>query len=138
MVTLPQGAQLILEPAAADRVLSGKPSPWRILDPDLQIIRAQTPEAVLRLLLTAVEQRNYPALLRLLTKAERQSLEAELAERIERLRTNLSRPPSSPASETAPENPPTTTSDRTRIQYDPRFFIDLKREPEGWRISDFN
>ena len=110
------------------------------------MIRAETPEAVLRLLLTAAEQRNYPALLRLLTKAERQSLEAELTERVERLRTSLARSsappapesPSGTASGTASETTLKPAGDRTRIQYDPRFFIDLKREPEGWRIADFN
>lgn len=130
VVTLPQGSQLVLAPAsaaAADRYLAGRPGVWRIFDPDLQIIRAQTPEAALRLLVAAAEQRNYPALLRLLTRAERQSLEAELTERLERLRSTLSR-----------GQQLETTGDRARIQYDPRFFIDLRREQDGWRIADFN
>ena len=130
VVTLPQGSQLVLAPASAaatDRFLAGRPSLWRVLDPDLQIIRAPTPEAALRLLVAAAEQRNYPALLRLLTRAERQSLEAELAERLERLRSTLAR-----------GQQLETTSDRARLQYDPRFFIDLRREQDGWRIADFN
>ena len=129
VVTLPQGAQLILAPETAAQFVAGQSSLWRVLDPDLRAVRAQTPEAALRLLLAAAEQRNYPALLRLLTKSERQSLEAELTERIERLRANLSR---GQPIET------TTTADRARIQYDPRFFIDLRREQDGWRIADFN
>jgi len=127
VVTLPQGAQLILTPAPVAQFVAGQSSAWRVLDPDLRVVRAQTPEAALRLLLAAAEQRNYPALLRLLTKSERQSLEAELAERIERLRANLSR-----------GQPIETSADRARIQYDPRFFIDLRREQDGWRIADFN
>lgn len=127
VVTLPQGAQLVLAPVSAERFLADRSSAWRVLDPDLQVIRAQTPEAALRLLIAAAEQRNYPALLRLLTKSERQSLEAELSERLERLRSTLSR-----------GQPIETTGERARIQYDPRFFIDLKREQDGWRISDFN
>lgn len=126
VLTLPQGGQLILAPAAA-RFLAGQSSAWHVLDPDLRAVRAQTPEAALRLLLAAAEQRNYPALLRLLTKSERQSLEAELAERIERLRAHLSR-----------GQPIETTAERARLQYDPRFFIDLRREQDGWRIADFN
>jgi hypothetical protein len=126
-LTLPQGAQLILEPVPAERFVLGKPSAWRILDPDLQVVRAASPEAVLRLLLAAAEQRQYPALLRLLTRGERQSLEAELTERLERLRAHLSQ-----------GAPVESTGERARLQYDPRFFIDLKREPEGWRIADFN
>lgn len=135
VVTLPQGAQLILTPVPAAQFVAGEGCLWRILDPDLQAVRAQTPEAALRLLLAAAEQRNYSALLRLLTKSERQSLEAELAERIERLRANLSR---GQPSETTTETTTETTADRARIQYDPRFFIDLRREPDGWRIADFN
>lgn len=130
VVTLPQGSQLVLAPASAaatDRFLAGRPSVWRVLDPDLQIIRAPTPEAALRLLVAAAEQRNYPALLRLLTRAERQSLEAELTERLERLRSTLAR-----------GQQLETTFDRARLQYDPRFFIDLRREQDGWRIADFN
>lgn len=145
VVTLPQGSQLVLAPASAaatERFLVGRPSVWRILDPDLQIIRAPTPEAALRLLVAAAEQRNYPALLRLLTRAERQSLEAELNERLDRLRSTLSRglPTETTGTAAGPTGGPTstTTGDRTRIQYDPRFFIDLRREQDGWRIADFN
>jgi hypothetical protein len=151
VVTLPQGTQLTLEPSAPTRA-KAKAGAWTIVDPDLQIIRAATPQAALRLLLAAAEQRNYPALLRLLTTGERQSLEAELQERIERLRTSLEHSQSTPpaagppgaapvvsaASATSTAASPESTSDRVRIQYDPRFFIDLRREQDGWRIADFN
>ena len=118
LLTLPHGAQLAVVPAA---------SSWRVLEPDLQAVRAQTPEDALRLLLLAVEQRSYPAVLRLLTVSERQTLEAELRERLERLRAALSR-----------GQTPEVNGGRARLSYDPRFFIELKKEPDGWRVADFN
>lgn len=118
LLTLPQGTQLAVVPAG---------NAWRVAEPDLQQVRARTPEEALQLLLLAVEQRSYPALLRLLSASERQALEAELRERAERLRSTLSKGQSVDVS-----------GDRARLQYDPRFFIDLKREPEGWRVIDFN
>ena len=118
LLTLPHGAQLVVVPTGGS---------FRVLDPDLQSVRARTPEDALRLLLLAVEQRSYPALLRLLSTSERQNLEAELRERLERLRGALSRG-------LAPE----VNGDRARLLYDPRFFIELKREPDGWRVADFN
>jgi hypothetical protein len=182
VVTLPQGAQLVLLPVGESVAAAGKPAgkaagpalalttraqAWRIVDPDLQTIHAPTPEAALRLLIAAAEQRSYPALLRLLSRSERQSLEAELAERIERLRASLARgqagsaaggsgpasatptptptPSPSPAAPLPPwvpepgtDSDPGSNSDRVRIQYDPRFFIELRREEAGWRIADFN
>lgn len=118
VLTLPQGTQLAMVP------VSGA---WRVAEPDLQQARARTPEEALQLLLLAIEQRSYPALLRLLSASERQALEAELRERVERLRSTLSK-----------GQPVEVSGDRARVQYDPRFFIDLKREPDGWRILDFN
>lgn len=118
LLTLPQGTQLAVVPAG---------SAWRVAEPDLQQVRARSPEEALQLLLVAVEQRSYPALLRLLSASERQALEAELRERVERLRSTLSK-----------GQPVEVSGDRARLQYDPRFFIDLKREPDGWRVLDFN
>lgn len=118
LLTLPQGTQLTVVPAGGA---------WRVAEPDLQQVRARTPEEALQLLLLAVEQRSYPALLRLLSASERQALEAELRERADRLRSTLSK-----------GQPVDVSGDRARLQYDPRFFIDLKREPDGWRVLDFN
>lgn len=118
LLTLPQGAQLAVTPVGGG---------WRVSEPDLQLVRAATPEDALRLLLAAVEQRSYPAMLRLLSASERQTLEAELRERAERLRATLSR-----------GQTPEVNGERARLQYDPRFFIELKREADGWRIADFN
>ena len=119
---LPTGGQLLLVPVSQQ-----SSARWVLTDGDLQTLVAKTPEAALRQLIVAVEQRNYSALLRLLTASERQSLESELRERLDRLRATMAKQP-----------PVEVTGDRARLLYDPRFFIELKREADGWRISEFN
>jgi hypothetical protein len=99
---------------------------WLLSDANLQVVAAHSPQDVLRLLLLAVEQRNYAALLRLLSADERRALEAQLNERVERLRGSLVRPNIE------------IKGDHARIEYDPRFFIDLVREGDSWRIADLN
>lgn len=99
---------------------------WRLGDANLQTVFAPTPQDALRLLLSAVEQRSYLALLRLLSEDERRALEAQISERIERLRASLVKPTIE------------VRGDRARIEYDPRFFIELVREGNSWRIADLN
>lgn len=60
LLTLPQGTQLTVVPAGGA---------WRVAAPDLQQVRARTPEEALQLLLLAVEQRSYP---RALAPAQRE------------------------------------------------------------------
>lgn len=127
LVSLPQGTALLLIPPSG-RSQSG----WRIADPDLSTVHADTPEQVLRLLIDAIEQRNYFALLRLLSASERQALEGELKERLERLRASMSR------RQNAAQPPLEVRGDRAHYQYDPRFFVDLVREKDGWRVLDLN
>jgi hypothetical protein len=139
-IALPQGTELVMAPtpSGTQRVSRFTPSlqrslhrstDWQVADPDLAAVHAETPEQVLRLLIEAVEQRNYFALLRLLSTTERKALETELRERIDRLRSSLSRK-KSPAVE--------VRGDRAHYQYDPRFFVDLVRERDGWRVLDLN
>ena len=99
---------------------------WQLVDANLQAVAAGSPQDVLKLLLLAVEKRNYPALLRLLSTEERKALEAQLSERIDRLRAALVKPTIE------------VRGDRARIEYDPRFFVDLVREGDSWRIADLN
>ena len=99
---------------------------WQLSDANLRAVVAPTPQDVLKLLLFAVEQRNYQALLRLLSTSERLALEAQLTERLERLRAALVKPTIE------------IKGDRARIEYDPRFFIELVREGNSWRIADLN
>jgi hypothetical protein len=122
-VALPEGTVLTLTPG-------DKPGrAWQVVDPDLAAVSAESPETVLRLLADAVEERNYFALLRLLSTAERQAIEAELRERLDRLRMSLSRQKPLPIE---------VEGDKAHYQYDPRFFIDLVRQKDGWRVLDLN
>lgn len=161
---LPQGTSLLLaqtQPVpTAQREKADNRSVWRIADSDLSAVHADTPEQLLRLLITAAEQRNYFAVLRLFSAAERQAIEAELRERIDRLRMSLNNLPSSQpgrappqASATEPQGLPNSSGagpsgkavgvmemrgDRIHYQYDPRFFIDLVQQKDGWRVLDLN
>lgn len=121
---------------------------WRITTPELSPVATATPEAALRALLDAIDGRNLALLLRLLSPATRQAVEDELQERAERLRAALagagSRPKeTSPPAAGSPPSGPTSprieiSGDRARLQYDQRYFIDLIREKDGWRIRDMN
>lgn len=123
---------------------------WRVAHPELSAPDISTPEAALRGFLSAIEQRSLPAIFRLLSEKTRQAAEEELRERALRLRTALQSSGQraatpSPTGKTARESAIPTEGPRievrgnhARIQYDPRFFIDLIREPEGWRIRDMN
>jgi hypothetical protein len=126
---------------------------WRLSHAGLAAPSTDTPEAALRGLLRAMEQRSFSAIFRLLSLQTRQAVEEELRERIERLRAALQvRAPPRISSPTTRQNaepksasPPSSQEMRieiqgshARIQYDPRFFIDLVREADGWRIRDMN
>lgn len=102
-------------------------SGFRLVDTELRAVRARTPQEALHLLLAAAERRDYPAVLRLLTETQREQLEAELRERIAGLRGALKK-----------NAPVEISGDRARYQYDPRFFVELQRDPHGWRVLDFN
>lgn len=126
---------------------------WRITTPELSPTATATPEAALHGLLEALDRRSLALLLRLLRPATRQAVEDELNERAERLRAALAgrlthpSPPGSPtpsAPTTSPSPSPLQlphlelVGDRARLQYDPRFFIELVRDKDGWRIRDMN
>jgi hypothetical protein len=105
---------------------------WHLTDLGAVTVRPQTPEEAIRLLLAAAEGRSYAAVMRLLSPSQRQAIEAELRERIDRLRAALQR-----------RQPLEVKGDRIRLQYDPRFFIELQRETSqagaaGWRVIDLN
>ncbi len=145
IVNLPPGTALVLLPAATNISTNTRSldRQWQIDEPDLSIVQATTPEEVLRLLVDAVEQRNYFAMLRLLSTAERQAIESELRERVSRLRMSLSHGQSRSlgAMDVAAAAAPTVIDirgDRAHFQYDPRFFVDLVREKDGWRVLDIN
>lgn len=144
------------------RLVADPRGTWRIAAPELTPVATATPEAAVRTLLDAIDGRNLGLLLRLLSAPTRQAVEEELQERAERLRAALAKgisttvepvPPTEPKRQppgsATPGSSPTTgatapvprievTGDRARLQYDPRFFIELIREKDGWRIRDMN
>ena len=90
-------------------------------------LHAATPEEALRLFAKALEARQFDFVLALLGEPLGIEVDRQLRERIERLRIAL---------ETG--LPLEVTGDRARLQYDPRFRLDLKRQEGEWRIVDLN
>lgn len=121
VISFSDGTQLALERAP------GPLRPYLLRDLRLEGAQARSPEEALQLLVAAAEARSYAAVLRLLTPAQRQAIEAELRERVEKLRGALQR-----------RQALDIKGDRARLQYDPRFYIDLKKERDGWRVQDLN
>lgn len=120
---------------------------WRVAQAELSAPDASTPEAALRGLLAAMEQRSFSAVFRLLSAKTRQAVEEEIQERALRLRNALHAAPTvhlEPRLEGASSSSSVAgirvevRGNQARIQYDSRFFIELVRESEGWRIRDMN
>lgn len=119
---------------------------WRVAQAELSAPDASTPEAALRGLLAAMEQRSFSAVFRLLSAKTRQAVEEELQERVLRLRNALQAAPTVNLETRSVGAPSSSFSgirievrgNQARIQYDSRFFIELVRESEGWRIRDMN
>jgi hypothetical protein len=146
LIHLGDGARLVLQQDGQQR--------WRLAEPVPGRARPQTPEEALRLLLQAAEQRSYPAVMRLFSPVQRRAIEAELTERIERLRDALTSPIDSHPQVNNGRSPPgqgrptiEVKGDQARFQYDPRFYIDLRKDsgrgrPDdadaGWYIQDLN
>ncbi len=100
---------------------------WRLGTTALGEARATTPEEALRAFARAVEERRFDQLLGLLAEPLRGEVERQLRERIERLQAALQK---GAAIE--------VNGDRARLQYDPRFRLDLRRQDGQWRIFDLN
>lgn len=121
---------------------AGPTGVWRVASPELAPLATTTPEGALRALLEALDGRNLALMLRLLSPATRQAVEDELQERAERLRAALA---AGLGANSEPNRPNTSslprlelTGNRARLQYDQRFFIELVREKDGWRVRDMN
>lgn len=110
-------------------LVSAGPAGWRVLDRELGLLSAHTPEDTLQQLLDSLLSKNLPQLLQLLSEPTRALVEKELRERTDRLREALGRLHSQPLE---------ITGDRVHFQYDPRFFVDLVRESGTWRVRDLN
>jgi hypothetical protein len=99
---------------------------WRLTRAEFGLGAAKTPVEAIQLLLGGIEQRDYAGLLRLLATDQRLLLEAHIQERTDKLRAALLKPNF------------VFSGDRATIQYDPRFFVELRKEGENWRIVDLN
>jgi hypothetical protein len=83
----------------------------------------RTPQETLSALLLAAEQRNLSALMRLLSKSARSSVEQFLRDRIEKLHKAL-------------DQEIEVNGNRARVRLDPRSKIDLILEDGQWRILE--
>lgn len=165
-VVLTRQAQLTIptetSPTGQLRLTDDGDGRFRIAQPELVVQPATTPEQALRLFADALERRSFSAVLHMLSPATRNAVEAELRERLDRLHSALDHlptrasvpaaplaegtptsrrtpPPAAPAASPLPAAPTLDVQgDRARLQYDPRFFIDLIRDKDGWHIRDMN
>lgn len=100
---------------------------WRITGTAIGELHAATPEDALRLLVQALDARRYDLVIGVLAEPLRSEVERQLRERLEGLKAALGKSPSVEV-----------IGDRARLQYDPRFRVELEREDGEWRILDLN
>ncbi len=86
---------------------------------------AATPVDALKSFMRAVESRSYEAVMRCLARSVREGIERDIAERLGKLRQALSQEIE-------------VTGGRARLQYEPRFKIELIQEEGEWRILDLD
>lgn len=88
---------------------------------------ASTPLEAIAALARAMEQRSYDALLKLLARPLRKSIEDEAAIRLEKLKGWLKK-----GAEVE------VRGDRARVRYDARYRLELVNEDGQWRVVDYN
>lgn len=98
---------------------------WRLHEGAGTEIAGSGPKSTLIALVRAVDERDFKAFLKLLTRGRRRALVREIFKRLERLKANLDRPLEKRGT-------------RVRFQYDSRHYIDLVKEDGVWKIYDFN
>jgi PAS domain-containing protein len=99
---------------------------WRLATTALSELHAATPQEALALLARALESRRYDLLFAVLSESTRAAVEAELRERTERLKAALEHPNLE------------INGDTARLQYDPRFHVELRRQEGEWRVLNMN
>jgi hypothetical protein len=98
---------------------------WRVVSPERERRGAATPDELIGSLIDALTRRDTEAFLALLAEPLRASLLDALGERLSRLQAYDRRPGN-------------VTGEQVRVRYDPRFFLELRREGDRWKIADFN
>ena len=100
---------------------------WRI-DGGISVsFQTATPLEALRTFIRAVERRSYDAVLKLLSRSVRQSIERDINDRLAKLKRWLGR-----------DGEVEITGDRARVRYDARYKIELVNEDGQWKILDFD
>ncbi len=117
VLTYPTGprAQLTLE----------RGSDWKLEEGIAVAPGAATPIEAIRAFIRAVESRSYEAVMRTLAKSVRENIERDVQERISKLKAALNQEIE-------------VTGNRARLQYDPKFRIELMNEDGQWRVLDLD
>ncbi|MDX9999987.1 MAG: hypothetical protein RBU30_01695 [Polyangia bacterium] len=98
---------------------------WRILGGVGSGLDSASPREAVVALVRALESKNFSAFLKLLSKPRQEQFQREMSLRLEKLRANLDRDFE-------------VLGNRARLQYDPRFWIQLVKEKGVWKIVEFN
>jgi len=98
---------------------------WKIDDGVALSGGAATPADALKAFIRAVESRNYELVMRFMARSVRESIERDITERLAKLRQALNQEIE-------------VTGGRARLQYDPRYKIELIQEEGEWRILDLD
>jgi hypothetical protein len=126
----------LAKPVAARAVLSYPAGPraqltlergseWKIEEGISVAPRAATPIEAIRVFIRAVEQRSYETVMRTLAKSVRENIERDITERISKLKAALNQEIE-------------VTGNKARLQYDPKFKIELMNEDGQWKILDLD
>ena len=100
-------------------------SRWQIDEGIAVTVATATPIDALRAFVRAVEQRSYDAVMKLLAKQVRENIERDIGERLSKLKQSLNQEIE-------------VTGNRARLQYDPRYKIELTNEDGQWKVLDFD
>jgi len=98
---------------------------WKIEEGVTLAAETGTPLDTLRAFVIAVERRDYASVLRLLAVPVKESIERDIEDRLSRLKAGL-------------KQEIEVIGNKARLQYDPRYKIELVKEGAQWRISDFD
>jgi hypothetical protein len=119
-----QTATLLLA-TGRSALLTREPEGWRVQTPRLEEPGATTPEEALQRFVQALQERSFDSVVGLLAEPLRGVVERELATRLAGLRAASSRGIQ-------------VHGGVAKIQYDSKYFIEIKNENGKWRIADFN
>ena len=104
---------------------------WTVQEGMTQSLETASPTDALRAFIHAIESRDYPSVMKLVSRSMRETIEREIEERLTRLKKITTTPNKlAPALE--------VTGNKARLQYDRQYKIELIRESGEWKILDFD